>query len=72
VPADDPLTPRPPHFPARAKSVIYLGQIGAPSQLDLFDYKPELIQRDSQPMPASALKGEWTMWRSSTRCTPTR
>src|SRR5262245_4585624 len=55
---DDPMTPRPPHFPAKAKSVIYLGQIGAPSQFDLWDYKPELIQRDGKPVPDSVLKGE--------------
>ena len=36
-----PLLPRTPHFPARAKSVIYLHMAGAPSQLELFDYKPE-------------------------------
>jgi hypothetical protein len=54
----DPLAPRPPHFPPRAKAVIFLGQIGAPSQLDLFDYKPELEKLDARPMPESVLKGE--------------
>ena len=39
---DDPLAPRPPHFAPRPKRVIHLFMAGAPSQLDLFDYKPEL------------------------------
>ena len=38
----DPLTPRKPHFAPRARSVIYIHLVGAPSHLDLFDYKPEL------------------------------
>ena len=44
----NPLLPRPPHFPTRAKSVIFLFMFGGPSQLDLFDYKPELQKRDGQ------------------------
>ena len=32
-----------PHFPARVKQVIFLHMAGAPSQLELFDYKPELL-----------------------------
>jgi hypothetical protein len=53
---DDPTAPRPPHFPARAKSVIWLHMAGAPSTLDLFDYKPELIRLAGQPLPASFAK----------------
>src|SRR6185436_5446047 len=41
-----------PHFPAKAKRVIYLFQSGAPSQLDLWDYKPQL-----QSMRATELPG---------------
>jgi hypothetical protein len=41
----DPLAPRPPHHPARAQSVICLFQHGGPSQMDLFDPKPELNRR---------------------------
>ena len=37
-----PLLPRPPHFPGKAKQVIYLHMAGAPSQLEMFDFKPEL------------------------------
>ena len=43
-----PLAPRVAHFPVRAKSVIFLFMFGGPSQLDLFDYKPELQKRDGQ------------------------
>src|SRR5688572_17688002 len=44
-----------PHFPAKAKRVIYLHMIGAPSHLDLFDPKPELNRRDGEPCPESLL-----------------
>ena len=49
--ADNPLTPRPPQFAAKAKSIIYLHMAGAPSTLDLFDYKPKLNQLHMQPCP---------------------
>jgi len=52
----DPLTPRQPHFPAKAKSVIWLHMAGAPSTLDLFDYKPELIKLAGTPLPDSFAK----------------
>src|SRR5690242_21409604 len=55
--ADDPLAPKAPHFPAKAKSVIWLHMAGAPSTLDLFDYKPELIKLHGQPLPESFSKG---------------
>src|SRR5215467_8323245 len=42
------LRPTPGHFPARAKSVIQLVQNGGPSQMDLFDPKPELQKRDGK------------------------
>lgn len=42
------LAPRPPHFPARAKRVIFLFMHGGPSQVDTFDYKPELQRRDGE------------------------
>ena len=45
-----------PHFAARAKNVIFLFMIGAPSQLDLFDHKPLLNQREGEPLPESFLK----------------
>jgi hypothetical protein len=56
--ADNPLAPRAPHFPARAKRVIYLHMVGAPSQLDLFDHKPELLKYDGQPCPDDFIRGK--------------
>lgn len=49
--ADSPLAPKRPHFKPRAKSVICLFQHGGPSQMDLFDPKPELNKRDGQDHP---------------------
>jgi hypothetical protein len=46
-----------PHFPARAKHVIYLFQNGAPTHVDLFDYKPELQRRHGQRVPEAYLGG---------------
>ena len=45
---DSPLAPRETHFPARAKRVIMLFMNGAPSHVDTFDYKPQLIRADGQ------------------------
>ncbi len=53
---DDPLAPKAPMFPAKAKAVIWLHMAGAPSTLDLFDYKPELINLHGQPLPDSFAK----------------
>ncbi|MBL7699578.1 MAG: DUF1501 domain-containing protein [Chitinophagaceae bacterium] len=52
-----PLLPKPPHFPGKAKSVIFLHMAGAPSQLELFDYKPALMKMDGQDCPQSFLEG---------------
>jgi hypothetical protein len=46
--AENPLRPKSSHRPTRAKSCIFLFMFGGPSQLDLFDYKPELQKRDGQ------------------------
>src|SRR4051812_46436202 len=46
------------HFPARAKNVIYLFMAGGPSQLELFDYKPDLIKWNAKPIPQSFLEGK--------------
>ncbi len=53
-----PLLPKLPQFAAKAKSVIYLHMAGAPSQLELFDYKPELMKMDGQDCPQSLLQGK--------------
>ncbi len=47
-----------PHFAPKAKNVIFLFMAGAPSQLDLLDYKPKLQQYDGQPCPEELIKGE--------------
>ena len=49
--ASNPLASRAPHFPARAKRVIFLFMHGGPSHVDTFDYKPELIKHHGQPLP---------------------
>ncbi|TWT43332.1 DUF1501 domain-containing protein [Botrimarina hoheduenensis] len=54
----NPWAPRAPHFSPRAKRVIFLHMAGAPSQFELFDYKPELARLDGQPCPASLIAGE--------------
>jgi hypothetical protein len=54
----NPLAPRPAHFPARARSVIYLFMAGAPSQLELFDHKPKLQELNGQPIPESYIKNK--------------
>lgn len=53
----NPLAPRLPHFPAKAKRVIYMFNAGAPSHLELYDNKPELTKRNGQLPPAELLKG---------------
>jgi hypothetical protein len=53
----NPLAPRKPHFPAKAKRVIFIFQAGAPSHLELFDHKPQLVRLDGKLPPADLLKG---------------
>lgn len=55
---DKPLAPRQPHFPARAKNVIYLHMAGSPPQHDLFDYKPKLVEMNGEPCPKEFTQGE--------------
>jgi hypothetical protein len=54
----NPLAPRPPHFPARAKHVIHVYLNGGPSQVDTFDPKPLLRRYDGQRLPAGNLTTE--------------
>jgi hypothetical protein len=54
----NPFAPKPPHFPARAKNIIYLFMAGGPSQLELFDYKPKLVELNGQPIPQSFIEGK--------------
>jgi hypothetical protein len=53
-----PLAPKMPMFPGKARAVIYLHMAGAPSQLELFDYKPDLMKLDGQDCPPSLLEGK--------------
>jgi uncharacterized protein (DUF1501 family) len=52
------LAPHQPHFAGKAKRVIYLFMGGAPSQLDLFDYKPSLKKYNGQPVPKEVVMGQ--------------
>lgn len=52
----NPLAPRAPMFPAKAKSVIFLFMYGGPSQLDTFDYKPHLVGRDGQTITVRSFR----------------
>jgi hypothetical protein len=54
----NPLALKPPHFPAKAKQVIFLHMAGGPSHLELFDYKPELVKRNGETCPEELLKGQ--------------
>ena len=54
----NPLAVRKPQFPARAKQVIYLHMVGAPSQLDLFDHKPMLEKYDDKLCPQEFIEGK--------------
>lgn len=55
---DNPLAPKKPMFPTKAKNVIYLHMAGSPPQLELFDYKPELAKRHMQDCPDELLEGK--------------
>ena len=54
----DPLAPKPPHFPAKAKRIINLFLNGGPSQVDTFDPKPMLDKYNGKPAPSGNLKTE--------------
>jgi hypothetical protein len=55
--AGGPLAARPPHFPARARHVIFLCMQGGPSHVDTFDYKPRLLADAGRPAPTAGLPG---------------
>src|SRR5437764_1021629 len=54
----NPLAAKQPPLRATAKRVIHLFMAGAPSQLDLFDYKPELAKLQGKPLPPSVIGGQ--------------
>src|SRR5436190_22634214 len=52
----NPLSPKASPLPSKIKSVIYLSMSGAPPQLDMFDWKPELVKHHMQDCPEASLK----------------
>jgi uncharacterized protein (DUF1501 family) len=52
------LAPKKPHFEPKATAVIHLFMAGAPSHLDLFDFKPQLVKYAGKPLPPSVIKGQ--------------
>ncbi len=62
----NPMAARKPHFPAKAKRVVYLHMSGAPPHLDILDYKPELVKRDGQLAPDAFVKGKTFAFTSGT------
>src|SRR5262245_36075982 len=58
TPLANPMAPRQPMFAPRAKNIIYLFMAGGPSQLELFDYKPKLVELNGQPIPQSYIEGK--------------
>src|SRR5258707_10288237 len=65
----NPMAARPTHFAPRAKSVIHLFMAGAPSHLDLFDYKPALAQFEGKSIPPEIIAGQrYAFIRSDAAC----
>jgi len=62
-----PLVPKPTHFPAKAKRVLFLFMSGGPSQMDLFDPKPELEKRSGQALPYKLPDTEATVGLEQTK-----
>ncbi len=56
----NPLASKQPHYPGKAKAVIHLFMAGAPSHLDLFDYKPDIAKLEGKPLPESVIMGNAT------------
>jgi hypothetical protein len=54
----NPLAPRAPQFPAKAKNIIYLHMSGGPPQHELYDWKPKLVEHNLQPCPDELLKNQ--------------
>ncbi|MCG8585178.1 MAG: DUF1501 domain-containing protein [Pirellulales bacterium] len=53
-----PLAAKKPHFKARAKNIIFLHMVGGPSQLDLFEHKPELVKNNGKQVPKRFIEGQ--------------
>src|SRR5262245_19964097 len=63
----DPLAPKPPHLPARARAVIFLFMAGGPSHLETFDPKPLLNRLDGQPRPQEFGEARYQFIRKDAR-----
>jgi hypothetical protein len=65
----DAMAARPSHFRPKAKAVIHLFMAGAPSQLDLFDYKPKLVEYEGKSIPPEVIGGQrYAFIRSDAAC----
>ena len=62
-----PLAVKQPHFPPKAKRIIFLFMAGGPSQMDLFDHKPQLARGSGQKLPYELPKNEATVGLDNTR-----
>jgi hypothetical protein len=65
----NPFAPMATHFAPRAKNVIYLFMAGGPSQLELFDFKPKLVELNGQSIPQSFIEGKRFAFMSSSHGT---
>ena len=54
----NPMQPKPPHFAPKAKNIIFLFMAGGPSQLEMFEHKPQLTKLNGKPIPESFIKGK--------------
>jgi len=66
APLVDPLAPKQPPLPAKAKRMIVIHLTGSPPHLDLYDHKPELVKRDGQDCPAETIAGKKFAFTSGT------
>ena len=64
--AVDPMAPRLPPLPAKAKRMIVIHLTGSPPHLDLYDHQPELVKRDGQDCPAETIAGKKFAFTSGT------
>ncbi|QDV12768.1 hypothetical protein CA51_26540 [Rosistilla oblonga] len=56
--SQNPMSPKPSHFPGKAKNVIFLFMAGGPTQLETFEYKPKLTELNGEPIPESLVAGK--------------
>ena len=71
----NPLAPKASHFSPKAKNVIFLFMAGGPSQLEMFEHKPKLAERNGKPIPDSFIDGKRFAFMDSSRLSaggPTR